>query len=274
MKNKIAIITGAGGGVGGAIAKLLDEQGILLALVDINRKGLAELAESLSQEPLCIEADITSLPETKRIITEAIEKFGKVDILINNAGIVGTTPFESRSIEDIERVMNVNYTAVSRLIREIIPHMKERGSGNIISVCSLAGILPIKESPVYVASKFAMRGLMISLNLTLREHGIGVTNICPNSIDTPMLQRESREGGTPLNFLADPMPASDVAKAVLKGIRTGKMEICVPWSDGIGSKFLGFFPYLIPILEPVLVKLSRKGHAQYLEKNRRDSNDE
>ena len=273
MKNKIALITGAAGGVGWETAVLLDKQGVRLALVDIDQKGLADLAASLIQEPLCIDADITSLKEIKRIKTEVFNEFSRLDILINNAGIVSARPFEDREIEEIEREMNVNYTAANYLIREFIPHMKERGSGSIISVCSLGGILPLKESPVYAASKFALRGLMISLHLALKEYGIKVTNICPTAIDTPLLVKEAEEGGSLLNFLADPLPASAVAEAVLKAMRTGKIEICVPWSEGIGSKFLGFFPSLIPVLAPVLERMARKRHREYLDRNKGKEND-
>ena len=96
MKNKIALITGAAGGVGWETAVLLDKKDVHLALVDINQKRLADLAESLHQEPLCIDADITSLGEIKRIKAEVFDKFSRLDILINNAGIVSTSPFEDR----------------------------------------------------------------------------------------------------------------------------------------------------------------------------------
>ncbi len=274
MENKVALITGAAGGVGREIAGLLDKEGYLLVLVDINEKGLQDLASGLNADSQYFSADITSLEEIRRIRAWVLETYGKLDVLINNAGIVSTEPFEERELEDIEREMNINYTAPARLIREFVPRMKERRSGHIISVCSLAGILPLKESPVYAASKFALRGLMLSLNLSLKPFGIGVSNVCPTAIDTPLLHREVLEGGSSLNFLAEPLPASVVAEAVLAAIHDKKMEICVPCSEGIGSKLLAFFPSLIPVITPILEKMAKKRCLEYIERKGSIENDE
>lgn len=267
MENKVVLITGAAGGIGSEAARRLASRGYQLVLVDINASGLEALSASLPHPAMCIAADLLSLDEIKRIHAEVMEKFGQLDILINNVGIVINGPYEERSFEAIEREMQLNFYAPARLIRVFAPEMKQRGSGHIISVSSLGGIVPMKESPIYSASKFAVRGLMLALNMSFREHGINVTNICPAAVDTPMLEEEVRTGGSKLNFFADPRPPSDIVDAIVKAINNSDtIEICVPGSDGLLSKLAGSFPSINRRLTPLVEKMATKNYTKYIKR--------
>ncbi|MEM8862555.1 MAG: SDR family oxidoreductase [Chloroflexota bacterium] len=266
MVTKVVLITGAAGGIGSEAAKRLASMGFELVLVDINQNGLMELSASLPQPATCIAANLLFAEEIERVHTEVINRFGRLDILINNVGIVINGPYEERPFELIDREMQLNFNAPARLIRLFAQNMKEQESGHIISVSSLAGITPLKECPVYSASKFALRGLMLSLNMSLKEHGINVTNICPSAVDTPMLEEEVRTGGSKLNFLADPQPPSAIVDAIVKAIKyPDTIEICVPGSDGFLSKLAGSFPKLNVRLTPLVERMATKTHKRYLE---------
>lgn len=144
--------------------------------------------------------------------------------------------------------------------------MQKAGKGTVISIASLAAILPLAVSPGYTASKFALRGLMLSLNMALKQHGIHVGCVCPSAVDTPMLQEEAISGGSTLNFLQEPLAPDDVANAVWKVIKKGKMEICVPGHEGISSKLGSFFPSILPMILPWLERIGERNQIKYLQK--------
>ncbi|TXT66694.1 MAG: putative oxidoreductase [Promethearchaeota archaeon] len=250
LKNKIAVITGAGGGIGSEIVKLFDQKGILLVLADLNSDVINEIKKELTQEPLIIKCNITKLEEVKNLISKTIKKYGRIDILVNTVGIIIPSLFENTTYDDINKQINANLIGTIHCTKEVIPFMKKIGGGNIITISSLAGIVPETYSSIYTATKFALRGLNWTLNLELKEHNIFVGTIFPDSVDTPMLEYEAKHGGSPLTFLHDPVPPKQVAKAVLKAIMKEKVEVCVPQMEGILSKFIMCFPSQIKRLWP------------------------
>jgi short-subunit dehydrogenase len=260
----VALVTGAAGGIGREIALLLDREGYRLVLVDVSESGLGRVAGELRRTPRCIATDITQLPNVQRIREEVLAAHGRLDVLVNNAGVVVTTPFEEASYEEIERELGVNYRSILYFMREFVPVMKARGGGSVVSNCSLGGILPLKEAPGYCGTKFGLRGFMLSQSLALRRFGIRVSTVYPTAVDTPMLRHEAVHGGSLMNFVSEPQRPAAVARAVLRAIRTGKREIAVPWSEGWLCKLLGAFPALIPLLLPILEPIARRNRRRYV----------
>lgn len=255
---KIAIITGAAGGIGREIAKLLDEKGIRLSLTDIDRKGLEQLSSELSDSPLIVECDITDRESVSRLIERTVSEMGGLDILVSNAGVIRPELFENASHENIDFQVGVNLMGALHLIREAIPAMKRRGGGHIVMMVSLAGLIPEPRSAIYTATKFGLRGLGLTLNLELKNHNIMVSNVFPDSVATPMLEYEARHGGSPLTFLGEPLKPETVAAAVWKSIDKKKIEVYVPHSMGILSKLASFFPAVIPWLWPLMEKFGER----------------
>ncbi len=264
LKDKIAIITGAAGGIGREIAKLFDIYGIKLILTDINEEGLRVIANELSQEPLIIPCDITKIEQVKNLISQTNSKYGTVDILINTVGIIIPALFENTNYSDIEKQINVNLLGIIHCTKEIIPIMKDAGGGNIVTISSLAGIVPETYSSIYTATKFALRGFDLTLNLELKKHNITVSTIFPDSVDTSMLEYEAKHGGSPLTFLSDPVNPERVAKAALKAILKNKVEICVPHFQGTLSKFIMCFPKRVQKMWPKLEKKGEKRKQEFL----------
>lgn len=262
----VALITGAAGGIGKAIAIHLAHKNYCVVSADINQVGLEQLLIELGDGHLLCQTDITNVEEVRQMIRQVIEKTGRIDVLVNNAGMVITEPFAECGIEVLFRENELNYLAAMYCTKEVLPHMRKARQGTIVSIASLAAILPLAASPGYAASKFALRGLMLSLNMALKQHGIHVGCVCPSAVDTPMLQEEAISGGSSLNFLQEPLTPDAVAKAVWKVIKKKKMEVCVPSHEGMSCKLGGFFPSILPIVLPWLERIGERNRIKYLQK--------
>lgn len=265
LENQVAIITGAAGGIGQKIAELFDQKGIKIVLADIDVNTLKEVSKQLGQEPLLISCDVTRLEEVRNLMSKALEHHQQIDILINCVGIIIPSLFENASYEDIEKQIDVNLMGTIHCTKEAISIMKEQGGGHIVTISSLAGIVPETYSSIYTATKFALRGLDWTLNLELKDDDIFVSTIFPDSVDTPMLEYEAKHGGSPLTFLHDPVPPEDVAEGVLKAILKEKVEVCVPHFDGILSKFIMCLPSQVRRLWPKYEEKGKKRREIFLE---------
>ena len=266
--NPVALLTGAAGGIGSEIAKKLDKQGYKLILIDLNLERLEALSGKLMTTPMCIAADITDSAKVDDICNQVIQTYGKVDVLINNAGVINTRPPELCSYDDIDLEINVNYKAAVYMMKAFLPYMISQKSGHIISVSSLGGLMPLKETPGYSGSKFALRGYMLSLYLAVKKYGIHVTTIYPTAIDTPMLLKETLNGGSPLNFFSAPLKPEDVANAVEKSIKKKKPEVALPESAGVFCKLLSMLPKQIPLITKLIKPLANINYKKYMEKNK------
>ena len=264
----VALITGAAGGIGKAIAVHLAHKNYCVVLADINQVGLEQALLELGDEHLMCRTDITDIEQVRKMIGYVIQKTGRIDVLVNNAGMVITEPFADCGIEALLRENELNYLAAMYCTKEVLPHMRKAHQGAIVSIASMAAILPLAVSPGYTASKFALRGLMLSLNMALKQHGIHVGCVCPSAVDTPMLQEEAISGGSALNFLQEPLKPDDVAKAVWKVIKKKKMEVCVPVHEGISCKLGGFLPSILPIVLPWLERIGERNRFKYLQKKK------
>ncbi|HOO70533.1 MAG TPA: SDR family oxidoreductase [Spirochaetota bacterium] len=266
LSGSVAIITGAAGGIGSEIAVLFDSKGISCALCDVNQDGLKETAGRLSRKPLLLRCDITDRAHVKKAVEETIRKFGRLDILVNNAGIICPSLFEDSSYDDIDRQVMINQMGAINFCREAVGPLKKAGGGYIITVSSLAGIVPETRSALYSATKFALRGLSLTLNIELKKHHIFTGAVFPDSIDTPMLKYEAAHGGSPLTFLSKPQKPEAVAKAVYRAIIKRKVETYVPGFSATLPKLLMCLPSVIPPLWRMLEKSGEKKKAAYLKK--------
>lgn len=258
LTGKTAIVTGAAGGIGGEVARLFDRHGIKLVLTDINADGLAHTSRMLRSEHMCVTCDITRPEEVHGLVNTAHARFGTVDILVNNAGIIVPGLFEHCSHEDIERQVAINLLGAITCTREVIPAMKQAGAGHIVTVSSMAGLVPETYSAIYTATKFALRGFNLTLAIELKKHRIGVSTIFPDSVATPMLRYEAEHGGSPLTFLSPPQSPALVAEEILGAIVKNKVEVYVPASTGMVSKAVMCWPWAVTRIWPLLEYLGRR----------------
>lgn len=193
--NKVILITGASSGIGAHAAVTLAKKGASVVLVDLNAERLKEVHEQIKSngchDPLTIVADVTT--DAERIIRETIEHFGKLNVLINNAGVFLRGNIMNTDMADFDRVMNVNVRGAVQMIKSAVPHL-EKTKGNILNVSSISGIRMRRDSYVYGISKAALNHLTKSCALDLAPNGIRVNAINPACVRTTLY--ENNEGIT------------------------------------------------------------------------------
>ncbi|PJZ77334.1 short-chain dehydrogenase [Leptospira neocaledonica] len=260
------MITGAGGGIGEAIALRLDKAGYRLILCDIQEEKMKSIASRLSKTPELIACDLTKSEELEAMVSVVKSKFPNLEVLVNNAGYAKEGPFLEQNTLEIDRHAGINLLGPIRLIRAIVPMMLERGRGSVANIVSIGGIISLADSALYSATKFGLRGFLTAIHEELKGSCVKISGIYPAAVDTPMLMHEAMNGGTVLNWLNAVKSPDDVAKAVLKGIQTGKLEIYVPYSDGLTSRLAAVFPWLVGSLSPILKWFGEKGRRKWLRK--------
>jgi len=199
LENKVALITGAGSGMGEASALLFSREGAKVSVVDIDEKGGEQTVEMIKQdggEAIFVQADVSKADDAERMIKATIDAFGKLDILFNNAGIPMTmTPVEEVREEVWDRIMDINVKGIFLGCKYAIPIMKEQGGGVIINTSSVSGVRARPGLSAYTASKGAAILLTRGLAIELAPHQIRVNCLNPVATDTPMFPKFIDESG-------------------------------------------------------------------------------
>jgi NAD(P)-dependent dehydrogenase (short-subunit alcohol dehydrogenase family) len=194
--DKVAIITGAAGGIGRAAARRFASEGARVVLVDMDRAGLDDVAREIAAKDgdvLAITADVTVSAEVERYASEATRQFGGIDFFFNNAGIEGIlSPLVDYPEEIFDQVIAVNLKGVWLGMKHVAPWIKARGGGAIVNTSSIAGLRGSQNMIAYVASKHAVIGMTRTAALELAPHGIRVNAICPSPIETRMMRALER----------------------------------------------------------------------------------
>jgi NAD(P)-dependent dehydrogenase (short-subunit alcohol dehydrogenase family) len=196
IQGKIAVVTGAGSGIGRATAMALAKEGADVVLADINDDRLEEARKEiagLGRKALAVHCDVSKLEDARALFGRSVAEMGRVDILMNNAGVHISGPVEKIAIADWEWILGINLWGVIHGINVFLPHMLERGSGHIINTASIAGLLGVADPSIpYTTTKFAVTGLSEGLAVYLRMKGIGVTVVCPGLVQTNIAEDARR----------------------------------------------------------------------------------
>ncbi|AOM83512.1 SDR family NAD(P)-dependent oxidoreductase [Salisediminibacterium beveridgei] len=223
--SETAIITGAGSGIGQATALLLAEQGVQIAVVDIDQDGGHEtvrLVEEKGAKAIFIEADVSKVEDVKRYVKETKDAFGRIDYFFNNAGISGSgQPFLKTEVAEIEQIVAINMLGALYGMRFVAEEMVNHGGGSIVNMASSAGVIGQSTVVTYSATKHGMVGMTKSMVAEYAKDGLRVNAVAPGPTETPMVKKyfeanpemkESAEQGIPQKRLGT---SAEVAELVV-----------------------------------------------------------
>jgi 3alpha(or 20beta)-hydroxysteroid dehydrogenase len=186
LDGRIALVTGAARGIGAAIARAMVSQGAKVVIGDVLDRQGEELAKELGDSATYVRLDVTQPHEWEAAVGVALKRYGKLNVLVNNAGINNLAPIDQYSRADWDKIIAINLTGVFNGIKAAIPALKAAGGGSIINMSSLAGLRGEAGMPGYVATKFAVRGLTKAVALDVARYGIRVNSIHPGIVRTPL----------------------------------------------------------------------------------------
>ena len=227
--SKIVIVTGASGGIGRETALAFTEAGACVT------------PASRRSTPPC---DVTKDEDVQRLVERTVAEHGRIDILVNNAGAGLRAPVAEVTLEDARRLIELNLFAAYRCIRAVLPHMKQQGSGQIVNIGSVLGVVATPRNGLYCASKFALRALSDSLRMELHNTGIDVISVLPGYTDTAFFEHMVRYDGSPhLNPFRGQHPQK-VARAILRACAHHKREVALTAPGIVGCWVQRFAPAL------------------------------
>jgi 3alpha(or 20beta)-hydroxysteroid dehydrogenase len=219
LANKVAVITGAAQGMGAAHARRFVAEGAKVVLTDVNEKGGAALAKELGPSAIFVSHDVTKLASWSDVIRLGEAKFGTINVLVNNAGIIGEIQ-ETKEITESNymNVIAINQHGVYYGMKAVLPSMIKAGGGSIVNISSIAGMIACHGAPnvAYVASKFAVRGMTKFVATEYGKYNIRVNSVHPGFIKTPMMVAATDQEGAgaaamiPLRRMAEPDEVSQL----------------------------------------------------------------
>lgn len=217
LKNKVCVISGAGRGLGMAIAKTLGEAGAVIVGCDIREESLAEMQEAFGKTDIelhTVRADISDEKEAFHCIQESLVRFGKLDILINNAAVDTTLPFEEMTVSNWDKILDVNLRGAFLLSKFAFSFMKERGCGHIVNIVSTASKRAWANAIAYHASKWGLLGFSHALHVEARLNNIKVTAVVSGGMKTPFLLDRFPDIDT--STLQDPVNVARTVRFILE----------------------------------------------------------
>jgi 3-oxoacyl-[acyl-carrier protein] reductase len=251
IRGKKALVTGAASGIGRAIALALAQEGADLFLVDIDEPHLrisARDAEALGSKVLIEVCDLSNPAQISACTVACLGAFGSLDILVNSAGVIYYGHADEMTAEKWSAVMSVNLFAPIQLVRELLPALVAQKESHILNVCSVLGLVPVRNLMGYQTSKFALVGFSLALRTEYFAQNVGVTALCPGLVDTPMLESFAPvwlKKLVHLGPLSLVVTADVVARQAIASIRRNRSIVVV--------SFGGKLVWLIYRLSPTLV---------------------
>lgn len=256
LSGKVAVITGAGSGIGRALALALGDEGCLVAICDIDRHGLeqtAEMMEMKSVECSVHEVDVADRDLVQKFATKVVEKHGHVDILINNAGVVIADTLEDVSYADFDWLMGINFWGVVYSTKAFLPTLKGRPEAHIVNISSIDGMLATPNNGPYCAAKFAVTGLTETLSQELQDTNVNVSCVFPGGVKTN-IHRNARffkmanpnlchEDTIACLEKMSPLCPDAAARIIIRGIRKNRTRILV----GRDARFLDLMKRVMPV---------------------------
>jgi len=254
LHGKVVLITGGSRGLGLAMARQFAEKGAKLVICARNKRQLENARlelEAKGAEVLALCVDVTSQPEVQNMVQQTIGRFGQLDVLVNNAGIMTVGPENVMEVHDYKNVMNVNLWSALYTIKAATPHFNSQGEGRIVNICSIGGKIAVPHMLPYSVSKFAMVGLSEGLGAELKKDNIHVTTVIPNLMRTGSPRNVSVKGDHEVEYawfkVSDSFPlfsqnADSAAKDIITALEQGKSEVTLTQTAKVAIALHGLMP--------------------------------
>nr|WP_271750497.1 SDR family oxidoreductase [Cohnella sp. JJ-181] len=242
LQGRIVLLTGASSGIGALAARMLAERGAVPVLAARSADKLAEVSGTIRSEHAVIGCDVRSETSVREAVARTLDRYGRIDALVNNAGYGEFLSFEETDLARFEAMMDVNYMGTVRFCKAVYPVMKQAGAGHIVNIASIAGKIGTAKATAYAASKHAVLGFTNSLRQELRGSGIRISALNPGPIDTPFFDLADPEGTYKRNIRRFMMKPDKVAGALVRLLETGRAERDLPWVSAAGAKLIQLFP--------------------------------
>ena len=244
IDGKIVLITGASEGIGAACAAEFARAGGRLSLTARSEEGLRKAGGG---DAVITPGDVTIEETRRRAVERTLERFGAIDILINNAGLGLYDPSWCAPMDEIRALMELNFFAVIAMIQLVAPHMRERRSGMIVNVSSIGGKIPLPWMTIYSASKYALNALTDGLRMELRESGVHAMSVCPGYVRTGFQQHVLR-GKAPEKVLRArrfSISAEECAYAIRRGVERDARTVLAPAAGWALVALARLFPSIV-----------------------------
>lgn len=229
LSGTIAVITGATSGIGRETAREFSKAGAKIVVAGRRKERLQELVneiEAAGRDALALQTDVADQSQVEKLIETSVERFGRVDVLVNNAGVAIASRFLEMPLEDFRRLMDVNFWGAVYACRAAVPHMrKQQGGGVILNVSSIFGKRGMPFETAYCASKFALAGFSESLRSELMSEGIDVCTIFPGAVETEIFDAAANSTGLELPGHVPKFPAQQMAKLIVQTARFPQPEV-------------------------------------------------
>jgi short-subunit dehydrogenase len=239
---KVVVVTGASSGIGAVMVRELSRRGAIPVLMARSEEKLKQIALGLKGDHAVYRLDVTSNDEVLSVMQQVIAKYGKIHILINNAGYGVFDSLIHASVQELEGMMDVNYMGVVRCTKAVLPSMLKAGDGTIVNIASMAGKIGSAKSSGYSATKHAVLGFTNSLRQELVRTGVKLIAINPGPIDTPFFDRADPSGQYVSNIKWFMLKPEQVVEKMLRAIERGTPEVNMPFVAGLGVKLFQLFP--------------------------------
>jgi NAD(P)-dependent dehydrogenase (short-subunit alcohol dehydrogenase family) len=241
-----AVITGATSGIGRATALEFARAGANVVIAGRRQERLHQLVteiESMGHQALAVATDVAEQAQVDNLIERAVERFGRVDTLVNNAGVAFAGRFDEMSLEDFRRVMEVNFWGAVYASKAVVPRMrKQRGGGVIINVSSIMGKRGVPFETAYCASKFALAGFSEALRGEVMSDGIDVSAIYPGAVETEIFESAANQTGMEVPSFVPKFPAKAMAQIIVQTARFPQPEVVM----ALDAQAINFFNTVAP----------------------------
>lgn len=244
LQDKVVVITGASSGIGALVARYISEQGAIPVLMARSSERLATIGAQLSGPHKLMVVDVTQTDQVQHAMSQVIEQYGRIDVLLNNAGYGKFESILDMSVDEYSEMMDVNYMGTVRCTKAALSYMLPQGEGQIVNVASMAAKIGTAQSTSYTATKHAVYGFSNSLRQELRGTGITVSTVNPGPIDTPFFELADPSGKYVANVNWFMMKPELVARKMVRLIERKQEELNLPRLAAIGIRFYQLFPRL------------------------------